>query len=41
MAYETEATSRAFLGDPRCDGDDLTVSAFTAAGDGRVTAEVG
>lgn len=40
VAYETEATGRAFLGEPRCGGGRLTVSAFTAAGDEQVTAEV-
>jgi hypothetical protein len=37
VVYESPGTGNAFLGAPRCGGTDLTVSAFTAAGDEQVT----
>lgn len=38
--YETTATGKAFLSAPRCGGTDLTITAFTAAGDEQVTTPV-
>ncbi len=38
VVYETEATGRAFLSEPRCGGTDLTLTAYTATGDEQVTA---
>ncbi len=40
VVYETEATGRAFLSEPRCGGSDLTLTAYTARGDEQVTAEL-
>lgn len=41
ISYETGTRGRAFLGEPRCGGDHLTVSAFTDDGDEQVTAPLG
>jgi hypothetical protein len=41
VVYETEATGRAFLSEPRCGGTDLTLTAYTDEGDEQVTAELG
>lgn len=41
IVYESPDRGRAFLSTPRCGGTDLTISAFTAAGDEQVTARVG
>lgn len=41
VVYESPGRGNAFLSAPRCGGTDLTVSAFSAAGDEQVTAEVG
>jgi hypothetical protein len=38
VVYETEATGRAFLSEPRCGGTNLTLTAYTAQGDEQVTA---
>ena len=40
VVYETAGTGRAFLSAPRCGGTDLTLTAFSAAGDEQVTASV-
>ena len=40
VVYETAATGRAFLSAPRCGGTDLTLTAFSAAGDEQVTVPV-
>ncbi len=40
VVYESAGTGRAFLSAPRCGGTDLTLTAFTAAGDEQVTASV-
>ena len=40
VVYESAGTGRAFLSAPRCGGTDLTLTAFTAAGDEQVTATV-
>lgn len=40
VVYESVGTGRAFLSAPRCGGTDLTLTAFTAAGDEQVTASV-
>jgi hypothetical protein len=40
VVYESPGRGRAFLSAPRCGGTDLTVSAFTAAGDEQVTASL-
>ena len=37
VVYESPGTGNAFLSAPRCGGTDLTVTAFTAAGDEQVT----
>lgn len=41
IVYESPGRGKAFLSAPRCGGTDLTVSAFTAAGNEQVTARVG
>ncbi|HEX6150128.1 hypothetical protein [Nocardioides sp.] len=41
VVYESPGAGRAFLSAPRCGGTDLTVTAFTEAGDEQVTAAVG
>ncbi len=38
LVYETDATGRAFLSEPRCGGTDLTLTAYTSRGDEQVTA---
>ncbi len=40
VVYETEATGRAFLSEPRCGGEDLTLTAYTDEGDEQVTASL-
>ncbi|GAA1477048.1 hypothetical protein GCM10009623_14940 [Nocardioides aestuarii] len=40
VVYETEATGRAFLSEPRCGGSDLTITAYTNEGDEQVTARL-
>jgi hypothetical protein len=40
VVYETEATGRAFLSEPRCGGTDLTLTAYTDEGDEQVTARL-
>jgi len=41
VVYESPGKGNAFLSAPRCGGTDLTITAFTAAGDEQVTARVG
>lgn len=41
VVYETAATGRAFLSEPRCGGSDLTITAYTDEGDDQVTASLG
>lgn len=41
VVYESPGHGKAFLGQPRCGGTDLTVTAFTSAGDEQVSAKVG
>ena len=41
VVYESPGTGNAFLSAPRCGGTDLTVTAFSQAGDEQVTAGVG
>lgn len=40
VVYETAATGRAFLSEPRCGGTDLTVTAYTNEGDEQLTASL-
>lgn len=40
VVYETEATGRAFIAEPRCGGTDLTITAYTDEGDEQVTASL-
>ena len=40
VVYESPGTGNAFLSAPRCGGTDLTVTAFSAAGDEQVTARL-
>lgn len=40
VVYETRATGRAFLSEPRCGGSDLTITAYSDEGDEQVTARV-
>lgn len=40
VVYETTATGKAFLSAPRCGGSDLTITAFSSAGDEQVTTPV-
>lgn len=40
VAYETAARGQAFLEEPRCGGNDLTVTAMTRDGDSQVTASL-
>ena len=40
VVYETGASGRAFLSEPRCGGSELTLTAFTARGDEQVTASL-
>ena len=41
VAYESESTGNAFLGEPECADGIVTVSSFGEAGDEQVWAEVG
>ena len=41
VVYESPGTGKAFLSTPRCGGADLTLSAYSSAGDEQVTARVG
>jgi hypothetical protein len=41
VVYETDATGRAFLSEPRCGGTNLTITAYTDQGDEQVTARLG
>jgi hypothetical protein len=41
VAFATTATGNAFLSPPRCGGTDLTVTAYSQAGDEQVTAPLG
>lgn len=40
VVYETAATGKAFLSEPRCGGGDLTITAYTDEGDEQLTASL-